>query len=256
MKDLIKTVVVTGIVLLCIGVAFLIGSNLEQGIELLTQTKLPKNDPDVELLYKRIENNHYIRKASFDVFELSDKEITELVIDTLGKDDYSKKTIKPEKIVCEVTKKVHFNTDGKSCNIRIINTSKFTDYLKNNFNVEKEIEFKDFNYRGYECRLDGKKYYCLYTSSKDYVQGYSEFVEAYKTKDTLVISEYYLQVDLSNGNRCNTYFDEEYCADYKEAKRKDIDSKIIKKDGVLYEHIFSLVDGKYYLQKSYVKNEG
>ena len=29
-----------------------------------------------------------------------------------------------------------------------------------------------------------------------------------------------------------------------------------EKDGVLYEHIFSLEDGKYYLKKSYVKNEG
>ena len=37
---------------------------------------------------------------------------------------------------------------------------------------------------------------------------------------------------------------------------KDIDSKIIKKDGILYEHVFSLVDDKYYLQQSYVKNEG
>lgn len=256
MRDLIKTVIVTVLVLLCMLVVFLIVSNVEQGIELLTRTELPKKDPDVELLYKKVENNHYLRKASMNVDELNNDEIIELVIDTLSKDDYTKKTVKAEKIVCEVTKKVHFNTEGKSCNIRIINTSVFNKYIKNNFNIEKELEFKDFDYRGYNCRLDGKKYYCLYNTSKDYVQGYSEFVSAYKTKDSLVISEYYLQVDLSDGNRCTTYFDEQYCADYKEMKRKDIDSKVIKKDGVLYEHVFSLVDGKYYLQKSYVKNEG
>lgn len=256
MRDLIKTVIVTVVVLLCMVVAFLIVSNVEQGIELLTRTELPKNDPDVEILYNRIENNHYLRKASMNVNDLTNNEIIELVIDTLNKDDYTKKTIKADKIVCEVTKKVHFNTDGKSCNIRIINTSVFSKYIKNNFNIEKELEFNNFNYRGYNCLLDGKKYYCLYTASKDYVQGYSEFVSAYKTKDTLVISEYYLQVDLSDGNRCNIYFDEQYCADYKEMKRKDIDTKIIKRDGVLYEHVFSLVDDKYYLQQSYVKNEG
>ena len=32
--------------------------------------------------------------------------------------------------------------------------------------------------------------------------------------------------------------------------------KKIKKDGVLYEHVFTLVDDKYYLEESYVKNEG
>lgn len=256
MRDLIKTVIVTGVVLLCMVIAFLIVSNVEQGIELLTRTELTKNDPDVEILYKRVENNHYLRKARLNVNDLTNNEIIELVIDTLSKNDYSKKTIKADKIVCEVTKRVHFNTDGKNCDIRIIKTSVFNNYLKNNFNLDKEIEFKNFNYRGYDCRLDGKNYYCLYSSSKDYVQGYSEYVSAYKTKDTLVINEYYLQVDLSDGNRCNTYFDEEYCADYRNAKRKDIDSKTIKKDGVLYEHVFSLVDDKYYLQQSYVKNEG
>jgi len=256
MRDFVKTIVVTGVILLCMLIAFLIVSNVEQGIELLTRTELSKNEPDVELFYKRIQNNHDLRKASMNVSDLTDSELIELVIDNLTKDDYSKKTIEAEKIVCEVTKKVHFNTEGKNCNIRIIKTSVFNNYIKANFNLEREMTFNDFNYKGYNCKLDGKKYYCMYSSVKDYVQGYSEFVSAYKTKDSLVISEYYLQIDLSDGNRCNTYFDEQYCADYKEMDRKDIDSKIIKRDGVLYEHVFSLFEDKYYLQKSYVKNEG
>lgn len=256
MRDFIKTWVVTGIVLLCMLVAFFIASNLEQGIEMLTRTELPITDPDVKLNYEKIANNHDLRMAYLDVNSLSEVEIFPLVIDNLGKGDYTKKTIKAEKIVCEVTKKVFFYTDGKECNIRIIKTDVFNKFIKNNYNLDKEIEFTNFNYGGYDCRLDGKKYYCKYTSTKDYVQGYSEFISAYKTKDTLVISEYYLQVDLSDGVRCNTYFDEEYCANYKKEERKDIDSKRIKNDGVIYEHVFSLVDGKYYLQKSYVKNEG
>jgi hypothetical protein len=256
MKDLVKTFIVTGIVLLCLLVAFFIASNLEQGIELLTRTNLPKNDPDVELLYKTLENNSDLRKASLKIKDLTDAEIYKLVIDNIKKDNYSKKTVKAEKIVCQVTKKVFFYTEGKSCEVRTIKTSHFTDYIKKNYNLDREIEFTNFNYGGYDCRLDGKKYYCKYTSTKNYVQGYSVFKEAYKTKDNLVISEYYVQVDLSDPNRCSIYFDEEYCANYKEMKREEISEKKIKKDGVLYEHVFTLVDDKYYLEESYVKNEG
>lgn len=256
MRDFIKTWIVTGIVLLCMLVAFFVASKLEQGIEMLTRTQLPLTDPDVKLNYDKIANNSDLRRASLDVNDLTDAEIYKLVIDNLTKNDYTKKTIKADKIICQVTKKVFFYTDGKECNVRVINTSAFTNYIKDNYNLDREIEFTNFNYKGYDCRLDGKKYYCNYSSIKSYVQGYSEFVSAYKTKDTMVISEYYLQVDLSDGDRCNTYFDEEYCADYKKVERQDIDVDTIKKDGVLYEHVFSLVDGKYYLQKSYVKNEG
>ena len=39
MRDFIKTWIVTGIVLLCMLVAFFIVSNLEQGIEMLTRTE-------------------------------------------------------------------------------------------------------------------------------------------------------------------------------------------------------------------------
>ena len=256
MKDLIKTTVLTLIVLLCLGISFLIASNVEQGIELLTRTELPLKDPDVELLYKTIQNNTNLRKADMRISELSNDEILKLVMNNISKNDYTSKTVKAEKIICEVTDKVTFNTESGSCNIRIIKTSLFNDYIKNNYNLEKELEFNDFDYNGYNCKLDGKKYYCLYTNTKQYVQGYSLFNSAYKTKDTIVISEYYLQVDLSDGYRCNLYFDEDYCADYKDKKREDIDTDIIKRDGVLYEHVFSLVDDKYYLENSYVKIEG
>lgn len=256
MRDFIKTWIVTGVVLLCMVIAFFIVSNVEQGIEMLTRTELPLSDPDVKLNYEKIANNTDLRRARLNVNELTDPDIYKLVIDNLTKKDYSNKVIKADKIVCEVTKKVFFYTDGKECNIRIIKKDIFNKFIKNNYNLDKKIDFTNFNYGGYDCRLDGKKYYCRYTFTMNYVQGYSEFVNSYKTKDTLVISEYYLQVDLSDGVRCNTYFDEEYCADYKNAKRKDINVESIKKDGVLYEHVFSLVDGKYYLQQSYVKNEG
>ena len=256
MKDFIKTAICSLVILIIIVLSFLIVSNVEQGIELLTRSELPKTDPDVKILYGQIENNTDLRKAHMKVEELTYDEIITLVMDNLSKDDYTKKTIEAEKIVCEVPKKIHFNTDSKKCNVRIIKTSVFTNYLKNNFNLDKEIDFKDFNYLGYNCRIDGKKYYCLYNSKKEYVQGYSIFDSAYRTKDTIVISEYYLQVDLADSKRCKTYFDEEYCANYKEEKRKELKETTIRKDGVLYEHVFKLVNGKYYLQESYVKSEG
>ena len=256
MKDIIKTLIVSLIILVSLGVCFLLVSNVEQGIELLTRTELPLSDPDVKLLYRQIENNSDLRMAELDVNELKNSEILELVIDNLTKDDYTKKTVKAEKIDCEVTKKITFTTDTGKCKIRIINNDVFHKYLKKTFNVEKDIEFNSINYHGYNCKNSGKKYYCMYESYKNYVRGYSAFDKAYKTKDTIVISEYYLHVDVSNGERCSLYFDEQYCADYKEMDRKDISEDTIKRDGVLYEHVFKLVDGKYYLQKSYVKNEG
>lgn len=256
MKDAINTIILTAVLLIVAGITFVIVTNLEQGIELLSRTEIPFSDPDVKLLYGRIENNADLRKASLDVNDLNNQEILELVIDNLTKDDYEKKTIEAEKIVCQVTKKIAFNTEDKNCKIRIISNSVFNDYIKDNYNLDKELEFVDFDYHGYNCQNSGKKYYCMYSSYKDYVYGYSVFDKAYKTKDSIIISEYYLQVDVSDGARCVTYFDEEYCADYKENDRKELSDKTIKKDGVLYEHVFSLVDGKYYLEKSYVKNEG
>ena len=256
MKDAIKTIVLTIVILIIGSIVFAIVTNLEQGIELLSRSKLPITDPDVKLLYDRIEDNTDLRKASLNVNDLSNQEILELVIDNLTKEDYEKKTVEAEKIVCQVTKKISFNTEDKNCKIRIISNSVFNDYIKENYSLDKELDFVDFDYHGYNCKNSGKKYYCMYSSYKDYVYGYSLFDSAYKAKDSIIINEYYLQVDVSDGDRCYTYFDEEYCADYKENDKKDVSDRIIKKDGVLYEHVFSLIDGKYYLQKSYVKNEG
>lgn len=256
MRDLIKTVIVTAVILICIALAFLIVSNVEQGIELLTRTDLPKNDPDVKILYEQIEDNTDLRKANLVVKELSNKEIIELVMNNLTKNDYTIKTIEAEKIVCQVTDSISFNTEEDKCRIRIINNDVFTKYMKNNYNIVKELEFNNFEYRGYNCENSGKKYYCTYNAYKDPIVGYSLFDKAYKTKDSIVISEYYVQINLSDGNSCKNYFDEEYCANYKTEDRKDIKDKIIKKDGVIYEHVFTLVDGRYYLEKSYVKNEG
>ena len=255
-RDAIKTLIVTLVILFSLGIAFLIVSNIEQGIELLTRSEAPFSDPDVKLMYETIEDNIYLRKASLDVNDLTDTDIIELVIDNLTKDDYKKKTYAADKIVCQVTKKIAFTTEEKKCTIRIIENKIFTDYIKKKYNLEKEMKFDDFEYHGYECKNSGKKYYCMYNSYKESIKGYSVFDKAYKTKDTLVISEYYLQVDMKDADRCLTYFDEEYCSNYKDMDRRDIGDKTIKKDGVLYEHVFTLVDGKYYLLKSYVKNEG
>ena len=256
MKDVIKTIVLTSIIIIVGIITFFIITRVEKGIESLSRTELPLRDPDVTLLYDKIANNTNLRKASMNVQDLSNKEIIELVIDNISKKDYEKKTIKAEKIVCQVTKTIAFTTEDKKCNIRIISNDVFNKYIKNNYNLTKDIEFNDFDYNGYNCQNNGKKYYCMYTPHKKYVYGYSEFANAYKEDDTIIINEYYLQVDVTNGTRCNTYFDEEYCSDYKDKEKHDINSKTIKKDGVIYEHVFKQIDGKYYLQKSYVKNEG
>jgi D-tyrosyl-tRNA(Tyr) deacylase len=56
-NDFIKTSISVCVVMFILFIGFLIVINVEQGIELLTRTELPKNDPDVSLLYSTIEND-------------------------------------------------------------------------------------------------------------------------------------------------------------------------------------------------------
>ena len=81
-------------------------------------------------MYETIEDNIYLRRASLDVNDLTDTDIIELVIDNLTKDDYTKKTIKAEKIVCQVTKKISFTTEEKKCTVRIIENKKIDEANK------------------------------------------------------------------------------------------------------------------------------
>lgn len=256
MKDVIKTFVLVGIVILVGAISLFVVGNIEYGVELFSKTNLPFNEPSVSLLYDRINGKNYFRKASLVNTDLSNEEIIKFVLDNIDKKDYTNKTIKPEKITCEVTKKISFTTDDDSCKIIIIKNSKIMEYQKKLFNTEKELKFEDIKYRGYYCKNDGKKYYCLTSKYKDYVLGFSKFKDAYENKDQIVIHEYFLKIDLTDYDYCLNYFDEDFCNDYKKKDVPKLNDDIILNDGVLYEHVFVKSDKSYYLEKSFIVSEG
>ena len=140
-------------------------------------------------------------------------------------------------------------------NIEIKNDT-ISKYQKKIFNVDTELVFDDFNQYGLNCKNNGEKYYCLIGSYTDTLLGYSVFDSAYEYQDKITVVEYYLQIDLSDKERCLKFFNEEYCTNYKEMDKPSLSDKTIKENGVLYKHVFYKEEDKYYLENSFIVSEG
>ena len=255
MKDVIKTAILVVILLVVSFIVVGINDNIQKGVELLSRTDLPLSDPTIQILYPRIENSTLLRKADLDTSTLSSYEIIEYVFDNLKNDDYKVKKYEATKIYCTINNRIEFTTTSDHCDVIIINNSKFKEYQKTVFNTEYDLIFNDIDYKGYHCKNDGNKYYCLYSKYVDPVLGYSVFQDAYEDKEGVVIHEYYLNVDVSNGNRCLNYFGSDYCSNYSKQERPVIPEDRIKQDGVLFEHRFKKIDDNYYLIRSFVVSE-
>ncbi len=255
MKDAIKTIILVIILSIAGYIVIAINDNIQKGVELLSRTKLSYEDPTIQILFPKIQDNKNLRKAYLDTSDLSNEEIIEYVFDNLTKDDYKVKKYDATKIYCYITYNIEFTTERDSCDITIINNSKFMDYQRSVFNTEKELTFNDINYKGYNCKNDGNKYYCVYNKYIDSVVGFSAFKDAYEDKDGVVIHEYYLSIDLSKKDRCLNYFSQEYCNNYAKAEKEDLTAETIKRDGVLYEHLFVKDGDNYYLKRSSIVSE-
>lgn len=255
MRDVVKTLITVVTVLIIMIIVFFVVGNAEYGIELLTTTKLDQKDPTVKILFERVKDSTDLRKAEFINTDISSNEIIHFVIDNIDKDDYKVKNVKHEKIVCQVTNTIKFYND-KDCKVRVIDNKIFNSYQKKYFNTESEIQFDDFKYHGYDCKNNGEKYYCLVSSYTNTLLGYSAFDSAFKNDEKVTIKEYYLQVDLKDSERCIYYFGEEYCKDYRKKDKPSLSDKVIKEDGVLYEHVFAKEGETFYLEKSAIVSEG
>ena len=255
MKDVIKTSVTVLVVMIILVVVFFIVGNAKYGIEILSTTNLDLKDPTTKLLYERIKDTTSFRKADMKVSSLNSEEIIPYIILNLDKDDYSTKTVEPEKIVCEVTGTIKF-TSSKDCKVKVIKNDTISKYQKKIFNVDTELVFDDFNQYGLNCKNNGEKYYCLIGSYTDTLLGYSVFDSAYEYQDKITVVEYYLQIDLSDKERCLKFFNEEYCTNYKEMDKPSLSDKTIKENGVLYKHEFYKEEDKYYLENSFIVSEG
>ena len=255
MKDFIKTIILVCVIGLIGVLIFYVVGNKSYYINLFSRTDLDINDPTVIMLFDRVKNNTHLRKPNMVSSELSSDEIIKFTIDSLAEGDYKDKKIKAEKITCSIGYGVFFTTNTGSCNIRIISNQTFMNYQKKYFNTEIPLDFIDLKYHGLKCENANNNYYCLKYSYFDNLLGYSVFNKAYKDKDHIYIQEYYLNVDLEDRDKCISYFGEEYCNNYTKAERPPLDEEFIKKQGVLFEHVFSVQDDNYYLEKSYTVNE-
>lgn len=255
MKDVIKTGITVLVVLLILVIVFFIVGNAKYGIEILNTTNLDLKDPTTKLLYERIKDTTNFRKADMKVSSLKSDELIPYIIINLSEDDYSTKTVEPEKIVCEVTSTIKF-TSSKKCKVKVIKNDTIIKYQKELFNLDSELEFEDFEEYGLNCKNNGEKYYCLIGSYTDNLLGYSVFDSAYEYQDKITIVEYYLQIDLTDNERCLKFFNEEYCTNYKEMEKPSLSDEMIKENGVLYKHVFYKEGDKYYLENSFIVAEG
>ncbi len=254
MKDLIKTtILVSSILLISLITIFIIG-HIEQGVKMLSRNNLALNDPTVIILQDRILNNNELRQAHLIPNDVANDELIKYALVKIDANAYTFKTIKPSKIVCTVKEGIEFISD-EECNIRIISNQKIIDFLNQQFNITKSIIFNNLNYQNLSCQNDGTNYYCLETAYDNSIIGYSLLKDAYETKDKTVIHEYYLRIDLKDNKRCLNYFNQDYCQNGQVDQRLPLDDEIIKKDGVLYEHVFAKKDNAFYLVESHITNE-
>ena len=79
--------------------------------------------------------------------------------------------------------------------------------------------------------------------------------EAYEEGDTLVVKEYYLNVDLNNKDLCNLYLNPEYCEKKNVNEPIVVPDEVIINNGVLYQHVFKKIDDKYYYLQSFILSE-
>lgn len=255
MKDVAKTSILVGIFLIILILVFILSGHLKHEVELFARTELSSRDPVVSILYERVQNTTDLRKAYLVNTDLTSEEIIHFVLDHIEQDDYTKKTIKPEKITCQVTSTIDFTTNKDRCTIAVIDNQTFMDYQKKYFHIENELVYEDMRYHGLYCKNSGKKYYCLIGDYQETVLGYSVLDKAYEEKEQVILYEYYLQIDLTDEERCSQYLGSDYCTNYKNADRPYLDEDTIRTYGVLYGHVFKKDDDSYYLEKSFVVAE-
>jgi len=253
MRDAIKTVILVVILSVVGFIAIGFGDNIQKGVELLSRTKLPLSDPTIQILYPRIENNFLLRKPDLDTSNLSSEEIIEYFFDNLTNKDYKTRKVEAVKIYCTISNAIQFISENeKDCNLLVIANSTIKNKQKEVFNTDYDLSFSDIDYKGYQCKNDGKRYYCMKKKYVNHVVGYSVFKDAYEDKDGVVIHEYYLNIDLSKREVCLNYFSNEYCSNYTKMDRQKIDNDKVKQSGVLYEHLFVKDGDNYYLKRSFV----
>ena len=253
-KTILKTFVLCVVIIGALFISYRIYDKKNSDSDKTAVLDISPSDPVVQLVMGKIYSSNIFRGAGFSVENFTNDDIIHYGMDNLTKDNYSIKTIAHKKSLCEVTGKILF-TSTSNCNIKIINNDYFTKLIKNDFNIDVEVKFDTFTYKGHYCKNDGKRYYCLLSKYTETKKNLSFIHEAYEEGDTLVVKEYYLNVDLNNKDLCNLYLNPEYCEKKNVNEPIVVPDEIIINNGVLYQHVFKKIDDKYYYLQSFILSE-
>lgn len=206
-------------------------------------------DPVVVLLKEELNASYELRNGGFKSAELEDEEIIKYVFSRMSDDDFTIKKVKNKKIVCQVTKKISFNSSS-TCTVYIVPNTYFITKENEYFGISKDLKFNDISYKGYTCKNDDKNYYCLKSSYSSSYLYFSYLDYAYRVDSDIYVYEYYLPVDLENNLKCTKYFSTDYCDNYEKYDKPSLDDDIIKRDGIYYVHHFVQNESGFYLVES------
>jgi hypothetical protein len=252
MKETIKTFLYTSFLTLVLIVGFFGITSFTNVSNNEKLTELPITDIKAEMAVLKLKEFEYFRNSYVTSDTISNKDMIHYIFDNLKDGDYEIRRIQPLKIVCQVTDKVSFVSDD-ICRVLVIDNNKLDEYRNLLFKYEKEFEYVDFHYNGYNCVNDNNSYYCLiedYTNIVDY-KGYSLVDSIYSDDNNKVILyEYYF---IYRDSECNMYYSDVYCGEGIETPKMDEDT--IRKYGVYYRHEFIIENGKINLEKSFIVNE-
>ena len=254
LKTIIKTIILSAFIVLGLFIGLNVYNKSHAILEESTRNDLALTDPTVLLLMNKVNGSNLFHDASFSSDRIDEEFVIHYTIDNLAKEDYSTKVVEHKKSLCEVTGKILF-TSTSDCNIRIIKNDVFSNKVKNDFHKEIELSYPNFNYKGYFCKNDGKRYYCLMSKYQETIKNFSVLKEAYEEDDKIIIYEYYLFVDLNDKDSCYLYLNKDYCDKKNVNEEIIILDDIIKDNGILYRHEFVREEEQYYYLQSFVVSE-
>ena len=170
LKECRNTLIVSISFLLLFFVIFVYGFDISNSSDLQDLDKISKTESVSEIAINNLDKLNFFRNADLSVESVTNEDMMKFIFKNLQKDDYKIKNVDPLKIVGQVTDSVSF-ISSNTCNVLVINNDKLNGYKDLLFKYEKDLAFDDFSFEKYECKNDGKKYYCLivdYDEKKDY----------------------------------------------------------------------------------------
>ena len=231
-NDVKKTTFLVLIILTFLFLSLLIFNINNDSKENNVTSELEESDPLVSKALKDIDKLSQIINANIKNEDLSSLDIIKFAFANIEEKDFKTTKVKSKNISCTVGENISFYADTKYCNIKIISNDYIKNIEKSFFNQNIISTFPEIEYNNLYCKNDNKNYYCMGDYQENNLLTYKKFVTSYIEDEELIIYLYHLNIDLDDQNRCLKYFNEDYCKNYNNQEKPEINDDIIKKDGV------------------------